>query len=318
LIKSFLCILRIDKIYFVLIAQLEAFIQVARARSVSRAADALFLTQPALTARIQGLERDLGAQLFVRTPRGMRLTEAGEAFLPFAVRSLETLADGRRLVNAFERGGAGRLSLGAAPAVSTYVLPAVLKRFSISHPRVAVSVKTGHSEEILELVLREQADLGLVRALRHPDIVSTPLYEDRLILVSEPGHRFAKAGRMALQEIVDEQLVLFDRTSSYTELTNALFRGAGVVPVGYMELDNIDAAKKMVQQGFGVALLPHTAVADELEAGSLTEIEIVDAEPVRRQIVAIRRRDGGAASGTVGAFLSNLREMQPELGRRAA
>ena len=305
-------------IYPMLITQLQAFIEVARARSVSRAADALFLTQPALTARIQGLERDLSAQLFVRTPRGMRLTEAGEVFLPFAVRSLETLADGRRLVNAFERGGAGRLSLGAAPAVSTYVLPAVLKRFSISHPRVAVSVKTGHSEEILELVLREQAHLGLVRALRHPDIVSTPLYEDRLILVSEPAHRFAKAGRMALEEIVDEQLVLFDRTSSYTQLTNALFRGAGVVPVGYMELDNIDAAKKMVQQGFGVALLPHTAVADELEAGSLTEIEIVDAEPVRRQIVAIRRRDGGAASGTVGAFLSNLREMQPELGRRAA
>jgi DNA-binding transcriptional LysR family regulator len=300
-----------------LIAQLEAFIEVARARSVSRAADALFLTQPALTARIQGLERDLGAQLFVRTPRGMRLTEAGEVFLPFAVRSLETLADGRRLVNAFERGGAGRLTLGAAPAVSTYVLPAVLKRFSISHPRVAVSVKTGHSEEILELVLREQADLGLVRSLRHPDIVSTPLYEDRLILVSEPGHRFAKAGRMALEEIVDEQLVLFDRTSSYTELTNALFRGAGVVPVGYMELDNIDAAKKMVQQGFGVALLPHTAVADELEAGSLAEIEIVDAEPVRRQIVAIRRRNGGAPTGTVASFLSNLREMQPELGRRA-
>jgi DNA-binding transcriptional LysR family regulator len=301
-----------------LLAQLEAFIEVARARSVSRAADALFLTQPALTARIQGLERDLGAQLFVRTPRGMRLTEAGEVFLPFAARSLETLADGRRLVNAFERGGAGRLSLGAAPAVSTYVLPAVLKRFSISHPRVAVSVRTGHSEEMLELVLREQADLGLVRALRHPDIVSTPLYEDRLILVSEPEHRFAKAGRMALEEIVDEQLILFDRTSSYTELTNALFRGAGVVPVGYMELDNIDAAKKMVQQGFGVALLPHTAVADELEVGSLTEIEIVDAEPVRRQIVAIRRRDGGAPTGTVAAFLSNLREMQPELGRRAA
>jgi DNA-binding transcriptional LysR family regulator len=301
-----------------LIAQLEAFIEVARARSVSRAADALFLTQPALTARIQGLERDLGAQLFVRTPRGMRLTEAGEVFLPFAVRSLETLADGRRLVNAFERGGAGRLTLGAAPAVSTYVLPAVLKRFSTSHPRVAVSVKTGHSEEILDLVLREQADLGLVRALRHPDIASTPLYEDRLILVAEPGHRFAKAGRMKLEEIVDEQLVLFDRTSSYTELTNALFRGAGVVPVGYMELDNIDAAKKMVQQGFGVALLPHTAVADELEAGTLSEIEIVDAEPVRRQIVAIRRRDRGAPSGTVAAFLSNLREMQPELGRRAA
>jgi DNA-binding transcriptional LysR family regulator len=304
----------IARIYIaMLFPQLQAFIEVARARSVSRAADSLFLTQPALTARIQGLERDLGAQLFVRTPRGMRLTEAGDAFLPYAVRALETLADGRRLVNAFERGGAGKLALGAAPAVSTYVLPAVLARFSVGHPRVAVSVRTGHSEELLDLVVRERVDLGLVRSLRHPDIASTPLYEDRLLLAVEPRHRFALAGSIELAEIAGEQLVLFDRTSSYTELTNALFRGAGVVPLGVMELDNIEAAKKMVQQGFGVALLPHTAVAAELDAGLLCEIDIVDAEPVRRQIVAIRRRDGGQPTGAAASFLTLLRQMQPEL-----
>jgi DNA-binding transcriptional LysR family regulator len=296
-----------------LLSQLQAFIEVARARSVSRAADSLFLTQPALTARIQGLERDLGAQLFVRTPRGMKLTEAGDAFLPYAARAIETLADGRRMVNAFERGGAGKLALGAAPAVSTYVLPAVLARFSVGHPRVAVSVRTGHSEELLDLVVRDRVDLGLVRALRHPDIASTPLYEDRLLLVVEPKHRFALTGSIELAQIAGEQLVLFDRTSSYTELTNALFRGAGVVPLGVMELDNIEAAKKMVQQGFGVALLPQTAVAAELEAGLLCEIEIEDAEPVRRQIVAIRRRDRGQAIGAVSSFLTLLREMQSEL-----
>jgi DNA-binding transcriptional LysR family regulator len=296
-----------------LLSQLQAFLEVARARSVSRAADSLFLTQPALTARIQGLERDLGAQLFVRTPRGMKLTEAGDAFLPYAARAIETLADGRRMVNAFERGGAGKLALGAAPAVSTYVLPAVLARFSVGHPRVAVSVRTGHSEELLDLVVRDRVDLGLVRALRHPDIASTPLYEDRLLLVVEPEHRFALTGSIELAQIAGEQLVLFDRTSSYTELTNALFRGAGVVPLGVMELDNIEAAKKMVQQGFGVALLPQTAVAAELEAGLLCEIEIEDAEPVRRQIVAIRRRDRGQAIGAVASFLTLLREMQSEL-----
>jgi DNA-binding transcriptional LysR family regulator len=299
----------------VLLSQIEAFVEIARTRNVSRAADTLFVTQPALTARLQRLEQDLGARLFIRTPRGMKLTEAGEAFLPHAVKALDSLSDGRRIVNAFERGGAGRLALGAAPAVSTYVLPAILKRFTIGHPRVSVVVKTGHSEEVLDLVLREQVDLGLVRALHHPDIAATPLYEDSLILVAEPGHRFAARRRIQLEEISREQLVLFDRTSSYTELTNAIFRGAGVQPEGVMELDNIDAAKKMVQEGFGVALLPHTAVADELEAGVLREIEIVDAEPVRRQIVAVRRRDRGAPTGAVESFLATLREMQPELTR---
>jgi DNA-binding transcriptional LysR family regulator len=297
----------------VLLSQVTTFVEVARRRSVSRAAEALFVTQPALTARLQGLERDLGAELFVRSSRGMKLTEAGEAFLPYAVRALGSLTDGRMQVNALERGGAGRLAIGAAPAVSTYVLPALLKRFALSHPRVSVSVRTGHSEEMLDLVLREQVEVGLVRALQHRDIVSTPLYEDRLILVVEPGHWFAQEGRIRLREIAGEQLILFDRTSSYHELTNALFRRAGIAPAGVMELDNIDAAKKMVEQGFGVALLPHTSVTDELDAGRLAEVTIRDGEPVRREIVAVRRRDAGPPSGPVAAFLDMFVAARREL-----
>ena len=296
-----------------LLNQITAFIETARRQSVSRAAEALFISQPALTARLKGLESDLGAELFVRGPRGMRLTDAGNAFLPYAVRALETLTDGRMQVNALERGGAGRLAIGAAPAVSTYVLPALLKRFSEGYPRVLVSVRTGHSEEILDLVLREQVSLGLVRALQHPDIVSTPLYEDRLILVVEPGHPFASVGRIRMKDLAEEQLIQFDRTSSYHDLTSALFVTAGVSPAGRMELDNIDAAKKMVEQGFGVALLPQTSVADELEAGTLAEVEVVDASPVRRKIVAITRRDSGPPAGQPKAFLATFEEIRDEL-----
>jgi DNA-binding transcriptional LysR family regulator len=298
---------------YMLLAQIAAFVEVARRQSVSRAAEALFVTQPALSARLQRLEADLGASLFVRTSRGMKLTDAGEAFLPYAVRALDALGDGRMQVNALERGGAGHLAIGAAPALSTYVLPGLLKRFAQSHPRVSVSVRTGHSEEILELVLREQVDIGLVRALHHRDIVSIPLYEDRLILVVDPAHPFAGSGRIRLEQIANEQVILFDRTSSYHELTSALFRTAGVSPSGVMELDNIDAAKKMVEQGFGVALLPHTSVAQELSSGTLAEVAIQDAAPVRRQIVAIRRRDAGRPTGTVAALLDTFAAGRAEL-----
>jgi DNA-binding transcriptional LysR family regulator len=216
-------------------------------------------------------------------------------------------------VNALERGGAGRLAIGAAPAVSTYVLPALLKRFSEGYPRISVSVRTGHSEEILDLVLREQVTLGLVRALQHPEIMSTPLYEDRLILVVEPSHPFAGESRIRMKDLAEEQLIQFDRTSSYHDLTSALFVTAGVSPAARMELDNIDAAKKMVEQGFGVALLPQTSVADELEAGTLAEVEVVDASPVRRKIVAITRRDAGPPAGQPKAFLATFEEIREEL-----
>ena len=289
-----------------LLAQLTSFVEIARTGNLSRAAEALFVTQPALTSRLQVLERELGSELFVRTRRGMRLTEAGKAFLPFAVRSLETVAEGRRLVAEIAQGGAGELTIGAAPAVSTYVLPALLKEFHEAHPKVRLSVRTGHSEEVLELVLRGQVEVGLTRQLRHADIVSEPVYEDELVLVANRDHPFARRVVIRMEELASEELILFDRTSSYHDLTYALFRAAGVEPAGVMELDNIDAAKKMVQQGLGVALLPQTAVAAELDAGSLRVVVIAGAEPVRRQIVAIRRRDAGPPSGAAAAFMQTL------------
>src|SRR5207245_4412989 len=101
------------------LVQVEGFLEVARRGSVSRAAEALFITQPTLTARLHGLERELGARLFVRTPRGMRLTEAGRAWVPFAQRAMRALADGRDALEQAISASAGHLMIGAAPAVST-------------------------------------------------------------------------------------------------------------------------------------------------------------------------------------------------------
>ena len=287
-----------------LLSQLEAFIEAARRGNVSRAAEALFITQPALSARLKGLEAELGVELLVRTKRGVRLSEAGKAFVPFAQRALETVADGQQLLAELARGGAGRLAIGAAPAVSTSVLPGMLTRFRAAHPSVQLVVRTGHSEEVLEMVLREQVELGLVRELRHPEIVGVPLYEDDLVLVVEPAHPFATRGMIRVADLASEHLILFDRTSSYHELTSRLFREAGVVPRGVMELDAIDAAKKMVEHGLGVALLPHTAVAPELAAGRLASATLAEASAIRRRIVAVRRRDAGPPVELVSAFLA--------------
>jgi DNA-binding transcriptional LysR family regulator len=289
-----------------LFGQVQAFIQVARMGNVSRAAEALYVTQPALTARIQALEKELGETLFVRTGRGVRLTDAGRVFLPNAERAVQAIEDGRQALTDLKSASAGRLALGAAPAVSTYVLPPVLKRFASLHPRVDVAVRTGHSEEILAMVLNDEVQVGLVRTLRHPDIDSVPLYDDELVLVCNPQHRFARRGTVELAEVGRERLVMFDRTSSYFELTQSLFLRGGVVARTVMELDNIEAAKKMVEEGLGVALLPRVSVAREVGNGLLAEIEVIDAPPVKRSIDAIRRKDAGSPGGVVHAFLQEL------------
>jgi DNA-binding transcriptional LysR family regulator len=277
-----------------MLPQIEAFLEVARRQNLSRAAEALFLSQPTLTARLQRLEAALGEQLFVRTRRGMRLTEAGDAFLPYAEHALRALADGRERLSELRQGMAGRLVLGAPPTVSTYALPALLARFSSAHPGVRLTVKTGTSEEILEMVLHDQVQLGIMRALANQEIERVPLYTDTLVLIAGPGHRLARSrsGRRArLADLAGEVLVLFGRSSSY--------------------LDNIEAAKKMVERGLGVSLVPSSTVAAELAAGTLARIELVDAAPARREIVVVRRRDAGPPSGAVAAFLDMLAELPP-------
>ena len=286
-----------------LLAQIEAFLTVAERRSVSAAAGVLYVTQPALTTRLKNLERELGVDLFVRTSRGMRLTAEGRAFRPHAQRALQSLAAGRELLRERREGRVGELIVGAAPAISTYVLPLVLRTFQASFPNVHLIVRTGHSEDVLELVLREQVQIGLVRDLPHPAVTSTPLYEDEIVLVVHPQHRLAGETSIAVQELGDERLILFDRTSSYFVLTSAFFREAGVVPRGVMELDNVDATKKMVEHGLGIAFLPYTAVREELADGSLREVAIQGYEPVRRPIVALRRRDAVVPEDLVEGLL---------------
>lgn len=297
-----------------LLAQIEGFIEIARQGNMRRAAYALSISQPALTARLQALEEELATALFRRSHAGMILTPAGRAFLPHADRAMEALLSGSSLVRGLEHGVIGELALAVAPAVSAYVLPEILVRFTELHPDVRLLVRTGHSEEIVELVIRGEVGLGIVRQLRDARVRSRPLYEDELVLVVRPDHPFAAAGKVDVAEISHAQLILFDRTSSYYDVTNALFRSAGVVPRGVTEVDNIEAAKRMVERGLGVALLPGTAVADALAGGSLREIELAGAVTIRRQIVAVERPGSRATSpflDTLWGLLNRIPEIIP-------
>jgi DNA-binding transcriptional LysR family regulator len=297
-----------------MLAQLEAFVEVAHRRSVTAAAKALFVTQPALTARLNSLETALGVRLLHRRRRGGgQLTEKGRVFLAYAERAVEAVREGRSLLDALAEGRAGQIAVGCSPAVSTYVLPTILRRFASTHPGVQLAVRTGHSEEVIELVKREQVEVGLIRSLPDPQVEAFTLYEDRLVLVVHPSHPFADAGRARLEQLRDERFILFDRESSYHELTSALFRGAGISPGGLMELDNIDAAKKMVEEGLGMTLLPRIAVAEETAAGRLVSVEIVGAGPLRRPIVAVRAVNAPPPSPAAADFLELLRTLRPEL-----
>lgn len=273
------------------IGQLEAFAQVAAHSSFSKAAEALFLTQPSVTARIQGLEKEVDEELFERTGRGVRLSEAGAAFLPYAEAVLRTLRDGRDALEALRKTEFGHLRLGTALTISAYVLPGILTTFRERYPGVNVAVRTGRSEQVLQMILADEVQVGLVRSLQHPEIEAIHLYEEDIVLVVNPAHQFSRNGPVRIEEVARQPVIFYDKGSSYYTLTQSLFRQASVVPHVAMELDSIEATKKMVEEGLGIAMLPRAAVEREVSLGILCEVEVKDAESVRRPVSLIYRKN---------------------------
>lgn len=288
--------------------QIEAFVQVAAHKSFSRAAEVLQLTQPSITARIHSLERELGDELFERGGRGVRLTDAGLAFLPYAERILQTLAESRDTIDEVRNVQLGSLHLGSALTICTYVLPRILHSFRDRFSGIDVSIRTGRSEQVLAMLLSDEVQVGLVRSLSHPDVETVHLYDDEIVLIVNPEHPFAKRGSTSVEEAASEPIVLFDRGSSYFGLIHGFFRQAGVVPNVAMELDSLEATKRMVEEGLGIALVPLVTIERELNAGTLTRVDIVDAPPLKRPISLIFKRHRKRPR-TVQAFIDHLAEM---------
>ncbi len=271
------------------IGQVEAFLAVGTFGGFRRAADSLRVTQPAVSARIKALENSLGVRLFERGPRGPSLSAAGRALRPHAEQLLHAAALARQAVHDLRPASGGAIQIAAALSICTYLLPDVLKRFQATHPKVMITVRSGHSKEVLEMVLRGEAELGLARSLQHPGVETVSLRDDPLMLVGRAVQWPPRSRRVKLEAVADRPLILFDRGSSET-LSHGLFRRAGLVPNVALEVETIETAKRMVERGIGLAFLPHLAVAREVRRGSLVAIDIVDAEPLARSLDVIHPR----------------------------
>lgn len=294
------------------IPQVEAFIAVATYGSFARAAASLFLTQPSVSARVQVLEAALGQRLFERTGRGVRLTRAGAVFLPIAERLLHTVAEGRQALEAASSSDGGLVTIAAALSVSTYLLPDIVKRFRDEHPAARVSIRSGHSRDVLRMVLEEEAEIGLARGLTHPAVHTVRLGRDEILLVVPPSHPFAYRRQARLAEAAAQPLILFDKGSSDWILITGFFRRSGLLPNAVLELEGIEAAKKMVEKGIGIAMLPRLAIREELRNGHLVHVRITDAPTLSRHVDLVYRKNG-SLSEIARAFRRHVRAVFPSL-----
>lgn len=291
-------------------SQLEAFLEAANRGSFRRAADALYLSQPSVSARVQTLESEVGVALFHRTARGVRLTDMGRTFLPFAQRSMETLRRGREVLESVRQTSAGILNMATARVIGTYVLPETLQKFQKLYPDANLHIKVGGSSDVLQMVVDEEVQLGLARFMQHPDVDALHLYDEEAVLVVHPGHSFTKTRVAAMSQVAQEPLIVYDPGdpgSSYFQFINRVCRDAGVTAKVEMNLDSVEAAKNMVRLGLGVSFLPLSAVRREVEFGSLTLIDLAEVPPVLLPTYLLLRR-GQEIGPTARSFLKLLQE----------
>lgn len=287
---------------------LETFCRVVEEGSFTKAADGLGFSQPTVTKQIKSLEEDLGARLLTRAQRRLQLTPAGEIVYDYARQIINAVRECRSALEGIDSPGQGDLRIGAVFTIALFTLPPVLEEFRRSHPRVTVHVRTGTNQSILGMVLHNEVDIGLTAfPLTHPQIRTTPLFEDPVLLVASPGTEWARKRTLTPTEMSAIPMVSYQRMSQFRGFVDANFEAAGIRPNVVMEFDTHEMVKTMVQLGLGVAMIPKSAVEEDLAQGKLVTLQIAGFPKLTR-VTAMLVREGRMETWAMKAFADLIRK----------
>jgi len=286
--------------------QLRSFCEIARQGSFTRAADKLFLTQPALSLQVRALEAELGEALLERVPNRLRLTVAGELLYGHAQVVLARLEVARGEISALQERLRGRLVLATSDTNCTYALPGVLQDFRAAYPQVEIEIRNKMSPEVARLVLEHEVDLGLATLpVKHRDLVTEELFARKEVAICSPGHPLGAKKKVRLAEVLKYPLLALEQGSTSRRFLKEVCRKEEVELGTTMDLGSIEGLKRFVEIGMGVALLPQVAVAGEVEAGRLRAVEV---RGLPRRAVGLVEHWVRRRSPATAAFVGLLKE----------
>jgi len=276
------------------IDEIRAFVSIVQHGGFTRAADRLNRSQPAVSRRIGLIEQELGAPLLERLRGRVALTEAGRAFLPFAEAVLSAVEDGRQAVRATLGGTAGTVSLALVGTLADTHIVAVLRKFAQRSTSVDLDLRTATSQEVSDLVRRGEVTLGL-RYFddARDDLMSRVVGAERMRVICAPDHPGA-GGRLTRRQLASERWVGFPAArgrESFGKVLERQLAAAGLDAAKITVIDSLTAQKRLVEAGFGIALVPESSVRDELRLGSLRELDVA-ALRTTVPVVLVRRRNG--------------------------
>lgn len=293
--------------------QLHIFYTVAERGSFSAAAQALHMSQPAVTMQVQSLEEYFGTKLLIRSTKRMELSEAGRTLLPFARKSLELSQETDAAMAAFSNKLQGRLQLGASLTIGEYVLPRLLGPFGREYPDISIMLKVMNTTQILEEIAGHQLNFGLIEApVEHPDMVLDSVMEDELKLIVPSGHPLAaREDAIYLEDVLKFPFVLREKGSGTRKVMEDVLLMRGYDPESIqtvMELGSTGAVKSAVEEGLGITMLSTSTVKHETALGLVKMIDIADAS-FKRNFYSIQLRSALLPMSAM-TFLAYLRERQ--------
>ena len=270
--------------------QLETFLEVARHASFSRAAEKRFRTQPAISSQIRALEDEVGAKLFDRSGGKVALTAAGTVFQRYAEETLQARRVVLTTVQEMERVPRGEIVVAANEGTCLHSLPEVFAEFKKQYPRVAVSVQRSEHNKILESVIDNSVDFGVVSLpVTDARMTIVPIHRDELVLVAPPGHPLARLEAAPVAEIAKFPLLL-PKVGRTRDAIENMFHERRLRPQVSMELDSSELLKRFVAAQVGVGFIARSNVAEDVRAGVLVAVAIADAQ-FRRDLALVFRKD---------------------------
>ncbi|HKP59535.1 MAG TPA: LysR family transcriptional regulator [Polyangiales bacterium] len=288
---------------------LRVFASVAEHGSLTRAARALQVSQPAISKQLGDLEQDVGALLVDRLPRGVRLTAAGEVLFAHAQRILQAERAAQTELRELAQLEAGRLSIGASTTIGSYYVPSLFGELHRVHPRVQLELRIANTEAIQEAVLANRLDLGLTEGFVASDALSVErLAVDELIAIAAPSHPLLKRAPLPARALERLPLLMREPGSGSRAVVEAalLDRGLHVIPI--MSLGSTEALKNAVLHELGVAIVSRLTVEYELRTGRLAELAFSDLR-IQRDLHLVTLR-GKRSSPAAHAFIDLLRRRQ--------
>ena len=274
--------------------QLRILKAIAAEGSFKRAADSLYVSQPAVSLQVQHLERQLDVPLFDRGGRRAQMTEAGQLLLSYGDRILSLCQETCRAIDDLQNLNGGTLIIGASQTTGTYLMPQMIGLFRKKYPEVSVQLHVHSTRRTAWSVANGQVDLaiigGEIPADLHDSLEITPYAEDELALILPTSHPMAQAGALPIEELYKLQFITLDSQSTNRKAIDRVLLDSGVDPRQLaiaMELNSIEAIKNAVQAGLGAAFLSVTAIEKELQMGALQQMRI-DGVVIKRMLLQIR------------------------------